>query len=91
MSVWGAESFENDDALAWVTDFCGSPERHLLLDALTIIKESEGQHLSTLYCVIALAAAEVVAALKKAPSPGLTGNIKDCLINLKMPVDSSLI
>lgn len=69
MGIWGADSFEND-ALAWLTDFCGSPEPHLLLDALTIIKESEGQHLSTLYCVIALAAAEVVAALKKRPPQG---------------------
>lgn len=41
----GAGSFE-DDALAQVTDFCGSPERLLVLDALTIIKESEPQHLS---------------------------------------------
>jgi hypothetical protein len=91
VSTWAAESFGNDDALAWVTDFCNSPEYHLMVDALSIIEESEDQHLSAQYCAIAVAAAEIVAALKKAPDPRMTGEISDCLIKLEMPVDAHLV
>lgn len=36
MGAWGSGSFENDDALDWLTDFCDDPDKGLIADALTM-------------------------------------------------------
>lgn len=69
MGAWGSGSFENDDALDWLTDFCDDPDKGLIADALTTVAEmDDSEYLEAPDCCVAIAAAEIVAALKGAPN-----------------------
>ena len=67
MGAWGMGTFENDDAMDWIADFCASPADEELRATLRSAADAEG-YLEAPDCSNALAAAEVVAALKGAPT-----------------------
>lgn len=74
MGIWGSDSFENDDALDWIADFCDAPAMELLSKALSRVAEKDFfDCLAARECRIAIAAAEVVAALRGAPNPNFPG------------------
>ena len=63
MGAWGTGTFENDDALDWIGDFSGSPSDDELRATLACAADADG-YLESPDAANALAAAEVVAALK---------------------------
>jgi len=92
MGAWGSDSFENDDAADWMADFCDAPDQELILKTLSAVVDMDpGEYLEAPECSVGIAAAEVVAALKKAPSPNLPGDSKSCLSNLNITADPSLV
>ncbi|MGE5138209.1 MAG: DUF4259 domain-containing protein [Rudaea sp.] len=71
MGFWGVQNFENDDAEEWANDLMNSPTLRLIPFTLKVVTEGGGEALDVSECSNALAAAEVVAALKGFPSPHL--------------------
>jgi hypothetical protein len=72
MGASGTGSFENDDALNWVDAFCASPDIGAVRTALeAVVGPVPGKSLTTVECGAAIAAAEVVAALRGSPSADL--------------------
>lgn len=92
MGAWGAGHFENDDALDWLGDFCEQPDQVLLVNALSTVAEMDlDEYPEAPDCSVCLAAAEVVAALKGTPNAVMPDAVKDCISQLKLEADSSII
>ena len=92
MGAWGADSFENDDAADWVADFCDAPGQVLIMNTLSAIVDLDsGEYLEAPDCSMGIAAAEVVAALKKAPNPNLSEHLKTCLSQVNIKADPKLV
>jgi hypothetical protein len=70
MGAWGAGSFENDDAMDWIAEL---EDEGLIVAgaALQEIIEVADEYLEAPACSAALAAAEVVAALRGHPAADL--------------------
>lgn len=71
MGAWGYGSFDNDDALDWVNQLERSKDLSAIARALNNIADKSEGYLEAPDCTIALAVAEVVAALAGNPSPSL--------------------
>jgi hypothetical protein len=92
VSIWGSDSFENDDALDWIADFCDDPDQELLVDALSRVAEMDFfDCLAAPECTVAIAAAEVVAALRGAPNPNLPAKGSECVSRLTIEADSRFV
>lgn len=92
MGTWGSDSFENDEALDWVGDFCDAPAKELVLNALSRVAEMDFfDCLEASVCNVGIAAAEVVAALKGAPNPNFPDEAMACLSRRTIVADSSLV
>ena len=91
MSAWEAGSFDNDDALDWINEFSSAPSRDLIESTLTTVTDIGDDYLEAPESSMAIAAAEVVAALKNAPYPNLPEEIQDVLSNNEITVDQSLV
>ena len=91
MGAWGTGFFENDDALDWVYDLEESDDTTLIEESLRAIVESEEEYLEAPECAMALAAAEVTAALKGMPRPGLTDEVKAWIQHNKIKPDSNIV
>jgi Domain of unknown function (DUF4259) len=72
--AWGHRSFENDDALDWVTDDLKSAPQRAINDAIATIIRSKG-YLEAPQCSIAIAACEVIAAVQGRPSSDLPEDV----------------
>src|SRR5215471_16284248 len=84
MGAWGAGSFENDDASDWLADFCDSPNKQSIVDALAIVADiGTADYLEAPDCSVGIAAAELVAAQKGSPNPNLTGEATACVTRLE--------
>ncbi len=70
MGAWGIGTFDNDEASDWLYDLEGSEGTALIEESLDRVLAEEDYPESP-DCANALAAAEIVAALKGAPAPGL--------------------
>jgi hypothetical protein len=92
MGAWGAGSFENDDALDWIADFCDEPDKELISDALSTVAEmGTAEYLEAPDCSIGLAAAEVVASLKGSPDFDLPDDAKECVSKLRIKADPDMV
>jgi hypothetical protein len=75
MSTWGFGAFENNAALSWIGDLEDVEDLSVLDSTLqSVINTSVPEETE---CCEAFAAAEVVAALHKAPSPSLPDSVRD--------------
>ncbi len=76
MGTWGAKSFENDDASNWIYELESATDLSLVQAAL---RAATGQevYLEAPEAAVAVAAAEVVAALKGAPGEDLPDEVRD--------------
>ena len=91
MGAWGADSFENDDALDWLADFCDDPEENVILAALRQVADAgDGDYLEATDCAAGVAAAEVVAALKGA-TRYVPEDVKGCLDASHIKPDEHLV
>lgn len=78
MGAWGVGSFQNDQALEWLGEMESEDDTTLIEDALgTITEADEGAHLDADECNVAIAAAELVAAMGGQPSKRLPDGMKD--------------
>ena len=68
MSVWGVGIFENDDALDWIYDLADSGSLARVSTALDVIIRDKDDFPELSDCRIALAAAEIIAAMHGDPS-----------------------
>ncbi len=76
MGAWGAGIFENDEALDWVFELEQAEDISFLEENLKIVTERGDEYLDASEASVALAAAEVVAALMKAALPDLPDEVK---------------
>ncbi len=91
MGAWGADSFENDDAMDWLGDFCDDPEEAFILAALRRVADAgEGEYLEAPECSASVAAAEVVAALK-GEARYVPEDVRGCLASSNIKPDGELI
>jgi hypothetical protein len=74
MGAWGAESFENDDAMDWVAELQGEglPATG---SAIQAVIELADDYLEAPICSAGLAAAEVLAALRGRPAASLPDDV----------------
>lgn len=92
MGAWGADSFENDDALDWLADFCDDPEEEYILAALKRVAEADdGEYLESPECGAAVAAAEMVAVLKGASEADVPGDARECLAGSNIRPERHLV
>ncbi len=92
MGAWGANSFDNDDAQDWLTDFADEPSIAAIKEALSAVTDLDAEeYLELPECGAALAAAEVVAAMRGAPATELPTEISQWVRKRKSPVSASLV
>ena len=90
MGAWGINIFENDDAADWIGEFCDEPDKSCLL-RLLILSNIGDDYLEVPESSVALAAAEVVAALLEKPSASLPDDAKECVGKLKFKPNEKLL
>ena len=71
MGIWGPGNFENDDVMDWLTELIQSDNSDVLDATLREVIEGDPNWIEAPECCRAIGAAEVVAALRNAPHPGL--------------------
>ena len=91
MGAWGSSNFENDDASDWLGEFCDDPNKEAISNAFVAVNEIGDKYLEAPECSMALAAAEVVAALKGVPNQNLPEEARECFVKLKIKPDSNMI
>lgn len=78
MGAWDVGNFDNNEALAWVREFLDDPGCDLLRDTLDrVVAPDEVEDLEGRACWLALAAAEMVAALLGKPHRSLPPELAD--------------
>ncbi len=75
MSAWGVGSFENDDAYDWAYDVAETDNLTYLVETLKTINRCQ-DYLEAPDCHRAIAAAEVIAAIKGKGDIGVPDEIK---------------
>ena len=76
MGAWGVEPFENDKALDWVYELKKTDDESELRRAIeTVVNLSSDEYMDLRYCCEAIAAAEVITALKGSPPQWLTTEV----------------
>ena len=75
MGTWGIESFENDDAMDWVAELQADGIR-ATGTAIQAVLDAAPEYLEAPTCMLGLAAAEVVAALRGRPAKSLPPEVQ---------------
>ena len=75
MGAWGVGAFENDDASDWIYQLEEAGDFGLVRDTLVAAADPDG-YLEAPTCSMALAAAEVVAALAGRAAPDLPEEVR---------------
>lgn len=92
MGSWGLGTFENDDALDWLEELKDSPALAPLAFAFESVLESgEGGNIEIPEASIALAAAEVLAALLGNPGGELPEEIRGWLVGKEDAIAPDLV
>ena len=87
MGAWDVGSFENDDAMDWVYELEEETGLAFLADALENVIDQKGGYPEAPECVIALCAAEVVAALLGSPADDLPDEVNEWVDDKPEPSD----
>ena len=77
MGAWGLGNFENDDALDWVFELQSAKDLSVVVETFDQVIESSEGYVDAWESAIALAAAEVVAALAGQPAAQLPGEVME--------------
>lgn len=75
MGAWGCAAFENDEASDFVYDLEESEDLSILTEALAGMIPGAELELQAPECAVAIAAAEIVAALNGRPAPDLPEDV----------------
>jgi hypothetical protein len=84
MGTWGAGAFENDSVSDWVYELEEQNDTTILLDALTEAAETD-EYLDVDEGDIAVACAEIVAALNGHPAQSLPDNVVEYINRVSPP------
>ncbi|HLD36573.1 MAG TPA: DUF4259 domain-containing protein [Planctomycetota bacterium] len=85
MGTWEVSCFENDDAMDWVYGLEGVSNNSIIAKALDTVVSSKEAYLEAHDCAVALAAAEVVAALKSRPSEDIPEEVSSWVTGKPVP------
>lgn len=88
--AWDVGSFDNDDALDWVWELSETDDLSLIEEALQSAVEASG-YLEAPTGSVALAAAEVVAALRGNPSSKLPPEVSEWTRAHKLAISDGLL
>lgn len=77
MGAWDIGSFANDDALDWLIDLQEEDDLDLLEDAFSAVIDQKQELPDASDCSVAIAAAEVVAALLGSPNRDLPEELEE--------------
>jgi len=91
VGAWGARAFENDDAMDWVYALEEAQDTTLVAEALEKVAESVDDYLEAPECNEALAAAEVIAAIKGQPGQGLPDEVVLWIDERRARIDPLLV
>ena len=90
VGAWGCDSFGNDDAMDWVGDLEEADDLAPVRDAFAAAPPA-GEYLEAPVASVALAAAEVVAALRGRPAADLPEEVTAWVTAHAAPPDSALL
>jgi hypothetical protein len=85
MADWGLGIYENDDAMDWIYDLLDSGGLSRVRHALDVIEQDGAEDVDTSDCRIALAAADLVAALDGDINPNLPQEAEEWLALINKP------
>ena len=91
MGTWGHGTFENDSASDWVQDLEKTRDFSVIETALDAVVGAGSEYLESSDCTNALAAAEVVAALRGKPPAELPPEVSAWVSALEQPPATALI
>jgi hypothetical protein len=89
MGAWGIGNFDNDDAADWVSELVESEGGDSLASVLE--ETGSGDYLEAPVCSMALAAAEVVAALLGNAAPSLPDDVRKWVAANEIEVGHDLL
>jgi hypothetical protein len=89
MGAWAAGSFDNDDAGDWVWELAEG-DTSILEEAFSRATDCE-DYLEAPDCYIGIAAAEVVAALRKHPAANLPDEVSAFVTRMRTPPSAELV
>ena len=87
MGAWGHGSFENDTALDWLADFEGEGADTVLVALEDVAKADVDEDIDADRACVALAAAEIVAALKAGHEGRLNEEARTALATYRDDID----
>jgi hypothetical protein len=91
MGAWGVKTFENDSGLDWLADF-ESEGADTVLEALEAVSEAdEDAYIDADDATCALAAAEIVAAIKSGDGSRLSEDARTALANYSDDIDADAL
>ncbi len=90
MGAWGHEPFANDSALDWAGELSSAEDSSAILDALQVVVKNDDS-IEVDERSAALAAAEVVAALKGKPHSGLPESVTSWIVQHHFQPHDALI
>lgn len=90
MGAWAVDSFGNDDALDWVAELNDADDLSILDETLSVVAESE-EYLESPESSAAIAAAEVVAALRGKPPVEAPDEVTEYVARLKEKPQADLV
>jgi hypothetical protein len=91
MGAWGAGSFENDDAGDWVWELEDAADTAILDEAFSQVTDRGEECLEAPDCSVAIAAAEVVAALRGRRAAELPDEATAYVARIGVPPSPGLI
>ena len=89
MGTWGSGVFANDDAMDWIAGLEDTDDIGVVERALGAVMMTEG-YLEAPACAEALAAAEVVATLRKQPGPDVPSEVFEWMARVGRELPSTL-
>jgi uncharacterized protein DUF4259 len=90
MGAWAASSFENDDAGDWASGLAEAEDTAILQQTFSLVTDADG-YLEAPDCSSAIAAAEVVAALRQRPGSDLPDEVADFVARIGTAPPPALI
>ncbi|MDB6072784.1 MAG: hypothetical protein JWO89_424 [Verrucomicrobiaceae bacterium] len=90
MGAWAVDSFGNDAALDWVAELNDADDISILDDTLSDVAESN-EELESPKCCTAIAAAEVLAAMRGKPTVDLPDEVTEFVARIKEKPPADLI
>jgi hypothetical protein len=88
--AWGFGTFENDDALDWLSDLESTSGTQLLEAAVRQV-DTKANYVEAPTCSVALAAAEVIAAANGRPAQKLPPEVAAWIKRVRSPMNASLL